>query len=99
MGSGIGILFTISWSEWPRGSVQEFLSFIPIPYIAGSCPSAGEIFLWRFLMNSTECNVVWLSPSERGGFTGTFREVRCVLAFLHLRQPASLLHLGKRGFR
>ena len=52
--------------------------------------------------------VAWLSPSGSGDFTGVSRDAEIypgfpppqdILAFLHLRQPSSLLHLGKGGFR
>ena len=41
-----------------------------------------------------EMYVVWLSPGGRAGFTVY---PGYVLAFLHLRQPVSLLHLWRKG--
>ena len=57
---------SVEMAQWFRSGISE-----PHAYSIGR---AWAIFFSEIYKEPDGMYVVWLSPSERGGFTGTFRE-------------------------
>ena len=66
------------------------LCYIPLSY--GFTPHYGQMFFQnKNELSRRKCSGCWFHGHIPG-------KPRYVLAFLHLRQPAFLVHLGKRGY-
>ena len=76
--------------------MQGFLSYIPIPLVAGSSPGLGEIFV-EIYQEPVGMFVVWLSPSECGGFTGTFWEAEMCSGFSPPQAACVTVVSGEKG--